>query len=68
MVIGRIVALERPEIGRLKASGYGDGAILTHYLLLAGLVAAGGVMLGSAGGAGLSRWMASRFAEFYEFP
>ena len=68
MVIGRIVALERAEIGLLKAAGYGDGAILTHYLLLAGLVATGGVILGSAGGAWLSRWMAEQFARFYEFP
>jgi putative ABC transport system permease protein len=68
MVIGRIVALERAEIGLLKATGYGDGAILAHYLMLAGLVAAGGVVLGSGLGAWLSRWMAGQFARFYEFP
>ena len=43
MVIGRIVTLERTEIGLLKALGYSDGAILSHYLLLAGLVAAVGI-------------------------
>ncbi|RVT86519.1 ABC transporter permease [Rhodobacteraceae bacterium CCMM004] len=68
MVIGRIVALERLEIGLLKATGYSDGAILAHYLLLAGLVAAVGIVLGSLGGTYLSRWMAGQFARFYEFP
>lgn len=68
MVIGRIVALERAEIGLLKASGYGDRTVLGHYLLMAGLVAAGGVLLGSSGGLWLSRWMAGEFARFYEFP
>jgi putative ABC transport system permease protein len=36
MVIGRIIALERSEIGLLKALGYSDVEISVHYLLLAG--------------------------------
>ncbi|MBP0484430.1 ABC transporter permease [Sagittula sp. M10.9X] len=68
MVVGRIVALERAEIGLLKALGYSDRAILVHYLLLAGLVALIGVLLGFALGAWLSRVLARMYAQFYDFP
>lgn len=68
MVVGRIVALERAEIGLLKATGYADRAILVHYLLLAALVALIGIGLGSALGAWASREVAEIYARFYDFP
>jgi len=68
MVIGRIVALERAEIGLLKATGYSDRSILVHYLLMAGLVALIGVGAGFVLGAWLSRQMAEIYARFYDFP
>ncbi len=68
MVVGRIVALERTEIGLLKALGYSDLAILFHYLLLAGLVAAVGVGLGFAMGSWLSYGMSQLYANFLKFP
>ncbi len=68
MVIGRIVALERAEIGLLKALGYSDIAILFHYLLLAGLVAVCGVALGYAVGSWLSYGLARLYADFLKFP
>jgi len=39
MVLARIIALERSEIGLLKAMGYSDAEVCQHYLMLAGLVA-----------------------------
>ena len=68
MVMGRIVALERAEIGLLKALGYSDGAILMHYLLLAGLVGVVGVGLGYAAGSWLSFELAQLYAQFLKFP
>ncbi|MDU8943744.1 ABC transporter permease [Ovoidimarina sediminis] len=68
MVIGRIVTLERTEIGLLKALGYSDAAILTHYLLLAALVAAVGVLIGFFAGSWLSYGLARLYANFFNFP
>ena len=68
MVIGRIVALERSEIGLMKALGYSDIEICIHYLFLAALIAAVGIILGWAVGAWLSQQLARLYAEFFNFP
>lgn len=68
MVIGRIVTLERTEIGLLKALGYGKVTIALHYVLLAGLVAAVGVGLGWIAGSWLSFGLARLYAGFFDFP
>lgn len=68
MVLGRIVALERSEIGLLKALGYRDSEIAIHYLMLALLIAAFGVCLGWAAGAWLSSGMSRLYAKFFDFP
>lgn len=68
MVIGRVVSLERTEIGLLKALGYSNGDILAHYLLLAALVAAVGVLLGFLFGSWLSYGLAQLYANFFNFP
>jgi len=68
MVMSRIVALERAEIGLLKALGYSDGRIALHYLLLAGLIALIGVALGWGAGTLLARAMAGQYARFFDFP
>ncbi len=68
MVIGRIIALERSQIGLLKAIGYSDAEVSLHYILLAALIAAAGVGIGWAGGSWLARALARIYAEFYEFP
>ncbi|MCG6884334.1 MAG: ABC transporter permease [Silicimonas sp.] len=68
MVMGRLVRLERTEIGLLKALGYGNMAICVHYLLLSGLIAGAGVMLGWAVGSWLSYGLAKLYANFFKFP
>lgn len=68
MVIGRIIALERGEIGLLKAIGYSKREIGVHYLMLAGLIASAGVLAGWALGWWLARQMAVIYAEFFAFP
>jgi putative ABC transport system permease protein len=68
MVLGRIIALERSEIGLLKALGYSDAEISIHYLLLAALVAVTGIAIGSFAGNWLSQGMAGLYADFFDFP
>ncbi|SEW26462.1 putative ABC transport system permease protein [Cognatiyoonia koreensis] len=68
MVMGRIVALERSEIGLLKAIGYSNTGVCLHYLMLAGLIAVAGVLLGWAAGTYLARALAGQYAQFFNFP
>ena len=68
MVMGRIIALERSEIGLLKAIGYSNFAICLHYLMLAGLIAVVGVILGWIAGTWLAWDTARQYAEFFNFP
>lgn len=68
MVIGRIVTLEREEIGLLKAIGYSDIEICVHYLMLAALTAVLGILIGWAVGAYLGAGLARLYARFFDFP
>ncbi len=68
MVIGRIIALERSEIGLLKAIGYSDLEVCVHYLLLAALISAAGTLIGWIAGDWLSEELAILYADFFNFP
>lgn len=68
MVIGRLVSLERSEIGLMKAIGYSDVEVSMHYLALAGLIAFVGIAVGFVAGAWFSHGMASIYADFFDFP
>lgn len=68
MVISRIIALERSEIGLLKAIGYSDVEVCLHYLLLAGLIAVAGILIGWGAGTWLARALARLYARFFDFP
>lgn len=68
MVISRIIALERSEIGLLKAIGYSDIEICVHYLLLAVLIAVAGTLIGWGAGTWLARALARLYARFFDFP
>ena len=68
MVIGRIIALERSEIGLMKALGYADLHIAAHFVLLAGLTAVLGVAIGWLAGGLAARGMAGLYAQYFKFP
>jgi putative ABC transport system permease protein len=68
MVMSRIVALDRAEIGLLKALGYSDVEVCLHYLLLASMIAVLGVAIGWGLGTVLARTMAWQYARFFDFP
>lgn len=68
MVLGRIVALERAEIGLLKALGYSSRQVAQHYLMLAALTAIVGIVIGWGAGAWLAHGLARLYARFFDFP
>ncbi len=68
MILSRLVALEREQIGLLKALGYGRTAVVWHYLKLVLVVAVIGIVLGSGVGTWLGRGMTVMYARFYSFP
>ena len=68
MVVGRIVFLERSEIGLMKAIGYSSWDICLHYFMLAGLIALVGILIGVVVGSWLAQSMAALYARYYDFP
>ena len=68
VVVSRLIATERDEIGLLKAFGYSNTAVVLHYLKLVGIVAVLGLMIGSALGIWLGRSLATLYTEYYNFP
>jgi putative ABC transport system permease protein len=68
MILSRLIALEREEIGLLKALGYRGLAIAWHYMKLVLLIAVVGIVIGFVAGTWLGRGMTRLYAEFYSFP
>jgi len=68
MVMSRIIALERSEVGLMKAIGYSNTEVCQHYLMLAGLIALVGVLIGWVAGTILARSLAVQYATFFNFP
>jgi putative ABC transport system permease protein len=68
IVVSRLVATEREQIGLLKAFGYGDLAVGWHYAKLVAAMVALGAALGLAGGAWLGRGLAELYTQFFRFP
>lgn len=68
MTLARIIALEREQIGLLKALGYKRVTIALHYTKFAGLIAIVGIVIGFAGGTWLGGGLTRLYAEFYHFP
>lgn len=68
MTLARLIALEREQIGLLKAIGYSAWAIAWHYVefvLLIGLV---GVVIGIVSGIWAGNALTELYARFYSFP
>lgn len=68
VVISRLIATERTEIGLMKAFGYSDAAVVAHYMKLVGAVGALGLALGGALGTWMGRLLAGVYTEYYRFP
>ena len=68
MVLTRLIALQRTQIGLLKAFGYSSGTVGRHYLKLACAAVAGGAIAGIALGAYLGYLLTGLYRDFYRFP
>lgn len=68
VVLSRLVATERAEIGLMKAFGYRDRDVMAHYLKFAGLIGVLGLAIGGGAGVWLGRLMAGLYTDYYHFP
>lgn len=68
VVLSRIVALQRPEIGTLKALGYSNAAVGWHFGQLGLVLLAGGSVLGMLLGTLLGQSLTTVYAGFYRLP
>lgn len=68
MTLSRLVALEREQIGLLKAIGYGPLAIAGHYVEFVLAIAAIGILIGFGAGTWLGVGLAQLYARFFHFP
>lgn len=68
MTLSRLVALEREQIGLLKALGYTPAQIAQHYLEFVLMIAAVGILTGFAAGAWMGAGLAQIYAQFFSFP
>ncbi|MDJ0947468.1 MAG: FtsX-like permease family protein [Alphaproteobacteria bacterium] len=68
MVLARLIAAERSEIGLFKAFGYGNAWIGWHYVKMVVAMTAVGIVIGWGVGALFGRLNTEIYAEFYRFP
>lgn len=68
MVLARLIALERSEIGLLKAFGYARRQIAWHYAKFVLAIGAFGIALGWIAGYWLGWYETRLYGEFYHFP
>lgn len=68
MTLTRLVALEREQIGLLKALGYTRTAIAMHYVKLVLIIAVFGIVIGFALGTYFGHGLTRLYEEFFHFP
>lgn len=68
MTLSRLIALEREQIGLLKAMGYSDAAVGLHYLQFVLVIAVVGTVIGLAAGTWLGHGLTRLYVEFFHFP
>ena len=68
VVLGRLVTTEREQIAVLKAFGYSDWTLGSHYLRFALVALLLGAVAGVALGLRFATLTITRYAQFYRFP
>lgn len=68
LVLVRLIEQQRVVIGTLKALGYHDRQLFTHFTRLGLAVGLAGGLAGLALGYGMAEFITSLYRRFYEFP
>ncbi|MEY4756776.1 MAG: hypothetical protein RJA34_1674 [Pseudomonadota bacterium] len=68
VVVARLVATQREQVAALKALGYGNASISSHYLKLVTPIVASGYLLGLSLGGWLGAKVTQLYADFFHFP
>ncbi len=68
IVISRMIQAEREQIGLMKAFGYSDLEITTHYGKFILIIATGGAILGCLFGVLAGRSMVLLYLDYFKFP
>lgn len=68
LTLSRLVALEREQIGLLKAVGFANGAIAAHYLKFVLAITVAGIAIGSLAGTWLGIYVTGIYADYFRFP
>lgn len=68
LVLSRLISTQRDQVAMLKAFGYTNLQIGSHYLKLAVAVVSGGIVLGSAVGWWFGYQMTALYADYFRFP
>jgi putative ABC transport system permease protein len=68
LTLSRLVALEREQIGLMKALGYGPWPIVAHYVKFVIVIALIGIAIGSGTGTWLGVVVTRLFGDFFHFP
>lgn len=68
MILSRLVALEREQIGLLKALGYTNWTIALHYIKFVLAIALVGCLIGAVAGTWLGQGLTRLYGTFFSFP
>ena len=68
IVLSRLTAMQRTQIGLLKAFGYSNYEVGLHYLKLALATVLAGLALGSGLGMYAGSWLTDVYRDYYRFP
>jgi putative ABC transport system permease protein len=68
ITLARMVALEREQIGLLKALGYTPLPIAMHYVKIVLAITAVGILIGAVAGAWMGKGLTRLYADFFHFP
>lgn len=68
MTLSRLIALEREQIGLLKAMGYSAFSVARHYAGFVSVIALAGILIGLVAGSWLGAGITALYAQFFSFP
>lgn len=68
MILSRLIALEREQIGLLKACGYTSLEVALHYSRLVVVIVAVGLVIGAGFGNWLGRETTKLYSQYFSFP